>query len=644
LASDEISTLYGKVEKIIFEASDTEYKVLRFFCEEQEKTINIVGYFASLHEGEYLEIQGKWVNHNRYGKQFKVEFYKKVSPQTLKGMADYIGSGLVPGIGKKMAKRIVDRFGLQALEIIEKEPNRLKEIPGIGKTRANQLAQEIQKRLGDHEINVFLHTYGIGGMTKQKILDRFGKDTKKVLEENPYALTDIQGIGFIKADQIARKMGLPEDSPYRGKAALHHILQQALEKGSTCLPLEILLQESHKLTKISPSLLEEWLQEEVDQEKIRFHESMFFLPYVYRMEMGAVQRILNLLDHPIPSKRRSFPLDPSLSEEQKQAVQMAQKEKIMILTGGPGVGKTYTVMGIAKMLQAQKFKIALCAPTGRAAKRIQESTSMEAKTIHRLLRYQPKHGFYHNRNNPLDIDALVVDESSMVDILLFYHLLEALPLHSRLLLVGDKDQLPPVGPGNPFSYLIQSGLVPTVHLTKIFRQQKGSLIIQNAHKIRLGEPPIWNNKPPGDFYFFEQSESSGILERIEQLLLEKIPHHFGIPTSKIQILTPMRRGLLGYENLNNHLQQILNPHGEAIAKIGPYHLRKGDRVMQIRNNYDKEIFNGDMGILEGRKGEEVIVNFGDSRVALKFDEVRDLVLAYAISIHKSQGSEYPCII
>lgn len=645
---EDAHSYIGTVERIIFYSDTSHYAVARFQLEKGDDGIVIVGIFPGIQEGERLQVFGDWINHKRFGKQFQVSNYHPLSPNTLDGVIHYLGSGIVEGIGKKLAGRIVEKFGLDTLQVIEDEPHRLGEVSGLGQKRVQRLIEEIQKRRAGHSLQIFLRSLGLTGVTLQSIHNTYGDDSIKVLQHNPYILIDeVANIGFKRADQIAEKLGIEKDSPQRGKAALSYILKKGVDEGSTCLPREEIIQKSHHLTSIDSGLLSGFLDEEVAESKLIREEEDIFLPYIHRIEVSAARLSLSLLE-----KGLSFSEFPSevfrrgdrYSEEQQRAIETALAEKILILTGGPGVGKTYTVLGISQIFESQGLAIALCAPTGRAAKRLQESTLLSAMTIHRLLKYQPQRGFYHNASQPLEVDVVIVDESSMMDIFLFTNLLRALPRRARLILVGDKDQLPPVGPGSPFCDLIRSGMVPTVHLTKIFRQKEGSMIIQNAHKIQRGDMPDLNTQSPGDFYFVERDDTQKILGIVEKLVTEKIPYQFSIPQQQIQILTPMRKGVLGYENLNQHLQGLFNPGGKVVGEVGPYILRVGDKIMQIKNNYDKEVFNGDIGFIVEKDGSKIVVDFGDHIVYYEPKGLKELVLAYAISVHKSQGSEYPCVI
>ena len=591
-------------------------------------------------------------------------------PATVTGIEKYLGSGLIRGIGPVMAGRLVRKFKEETLEVIENDPDRLNEVEGIGPKRVQMIkeAWDVQKEI--REVMVFLQGHGVSSAYATKIYKRYGKESIEVVKENPYWLaTDITGIGFITADKIASNIGVPRDSVMRSEAGILYVLHQLTDEGHVYYPYEDLVKESKEILGVEREIISQafgklaeekrivWEDLNLPGEEIRPNNKAVYLAGYHTAETGISWKIRTLLTaysgiRPINAEKAvewvQRRLEIQLAEKQIEAVKTTVQKKVMVLTGGPGTGKTTIIKAVIEIYRQITRKILLAAPTGRAAKRMTETTAWEAKTFHRLLEWDfNKMGFKRDNDNPLDADIVIIDEASMIDTLLMYHLLKAIPPSAVLILVGDVDQLPSVGPGNVLKDIINSGTVPVVKLTEIFRQALGSLIITNAHRINRGEfPKIDSSEEPQDFYFIQKEDPNAILETILDLITHKIPSRFGMhPINDIQVLTPMHKGIIGTANLNGVLQDTLNPGQNGLTRGGRIY-RQGDKVMQIENDYEREIFNGDIGRITkiNKETNSLEAQFDDRIMQYEFTDLDELVLAYSISIHKSQGTEYPAII
>jgi exodeoxyribonuclease V alpha subunit len=666
----------GVIERVTFHNEDNGYAVLKVQADKPRRLVTVVGHLSSVVAGEFVEAAGQWVNDRDHGLQFKADELRTTPPHTEEGIVKYLGSGLIKGIGPKYAKKIVETFGARTLEIIDASPAHLKEVKGIGPQRLERIRQSWQEQRSVRALMVFLQSYGIGTARAVRIYKTYGDDALEKIKSNPYRLTtDIWGIGFKTADELARRIGLPPNSPLRARAAVRYILQEASGQGHVGYPEHAVIDRTMELTQIPPEVIREVIEAgRVEDEFVRDvpppeyrvgddpspqpEDAWLYLKPMFLAELGVARAIHQLRGggHPLPAidteaalgwveQRMKLELAPT----QREAIRAAATEKVLVITGGPGVGKTTIVRGILEIFTAKRKRVALCAPTGRAAKRLSESTGHDAKTIHRLLEFDPGMGaFRRNREEPLDIDLLVMDEASMVDIVLMNQLLRAVPPWACVVLVGDVDQLPSVGAGSVLADLIASKVVKVVRLTEIFRQAGQSHIVRAAHAVNHGEEPQSAPDGSGDFYFIEAESPATILERIIYLVRERIPARFGLdPLRDVQVLTPMNKSELGVRNLNQRLQEVLNPNhsGKQVERFG-WSFRVGDKVLQTQNNYTKEVFNGDIGrVLEIDSTEqEVLVEFEGRRVPYDFSELDELSLAFATSIHKSQGSEYPAVI
>ncbi len=666
--------IQGEVTRLVFRNEESGFTVLRLVLDNRlDAQATVVGVLPFVTEGEHLRLFGHWKKDPKYGAQFQAESYETILPVTEKGIEKYLGSGLVEGIGEKFAKRIVEKFGRDTLKIIQTEPRRLLEVEGIGEKRLYQILNAWKEQNVLRDVVIFLGQYNVGHILATKIVKNYGGQALDIIQKNPYKLADdIRGIGFLTADRIARHMGISAEAPARIESGLKYSLQKGLEEGHTFLPREELVRRSVEILGVSSGLVEQVLNELIAVNHLTDTDGHIYFPGYFRAETELARRLILLLqakfqtpDRAVVQKRvqqLSYVQKIEYSEEQKRAISLAMSEKILVLTGGPGTGKTTTVRGIIQLFEAYSLKVKLCAPTGRAAKRLTETTQRPAQTIHRLLKFDPKLGqFYHNEDHPLKIDVLIVDEFSMVDTFLAYYLLKALPPKAKLVIVGDVDQLPSVGPGNVLRDIIESKTVPVVQLTEVFRQALNSQIVVNAHRINRGLLPEFERKPGvenpspgrklkpiedfGDFLFIQQDEPETTTQMILELVTQKLPERYGYnPLKDIEVLTPMYRGPIGVDRLNKLLQAKLNPLTKAKERDG-WVFAVGDKVMQIRNNYEKGVYNGDIGLITAIDKEErkFWVDF-DYRVPYEFSEADQLVLAYAITIHKSQGSEYPVII
>ncbi|MEJ2099744.1 MAG: ATP-dependent RecD-like DNA helicase [Desulfobacterales bacterium] len=668
-----LTHLSGQIERITFTNEENGFTIAQVKVAGQKDLVTVVGDLMAPTPGEILELQGHWVNHPRFGKQFKVVQFKTKVPATVYGIQKYLGSGMIKGLGPVMAGRIVDKFGQETLDIIENEIERLSEVKGIGDKSIERIAKAWNAQNEIRDVMIFLQSHGVSSAYAAKIFKRYGDRSIAVVKQNPYRLaTDIYGVGFLKADSIAKELGFGADSEVRVEAGVLYKLQQLVEDGHVYFPYEPLIEQCREILGVAREPVvqaigrlnadRQVIIEDINAgiEDFRENNKAVYLAQFHQCENGISNRLKALLSAPksirkVDSARAVHWVQQQLSfqpaENQHKAIRCALENKVMVITGGPGTGKTTIVKAILKIFSKLRIKIRLAAPTGRAAKRMSEMTGHEAKTIHRLLEYSiHKHGFLRNDRNPLDCDLLIVDEASMIDTVLMYHLLKATPATATCIFVGDVNQLPSVGAGNVLKDIITSGCVPVIELNEIFRQAKTSRIIVNAHQINEGNLPALIESesfdPNNDFYFIKQDDPEKVLEIILELAGRRIPQRFGFdPFDDIQVLTPMHKGVVGAVNLNHRLQEVLNPVNGAV-KLGDRTLRVNDKVMQIRNNYDKEVFNGDIGrITTIRSTERQLTTVFDSReIAYDFSELEELVLAYAVSVHKSQGSEYPAVI
>ncbi|HTP30168.1 MAG TPA: ATP-dependent RecD-like DNA helicase [Anaeromyxobacteraceae bacterium] len=663
------STLEGILERVAYVNEENAWSVVRLMVPGKKDLVTAIGNLLGVQPGENLRLRGRWIVDRKYGEQFKADGYVTVKPATLLGIEKYLGSGLVRGIGKVMAGRLVECFGLSTLEVIEQAPERLREVDGIGPVRSERIAKAWVEQKQIKDVMVFLQSHGVSTVFAIKIYKHYQDRSIAVVKENPYRLAiDIFGIGFKTADKVASQLGISRNSPERAQAGVLHVLGELSSEGHVFCPRRTLIETVATLLEVEPEIVETAVGSlaEAGQAVVTpiigddgqsQEDQAVYLASLHRAERGAAElaRVL------VRSPGRAISIDVeraiawfeerqkiSLAPEQREAIRRAAASKFLVITGGPGTGKTTLVNGIIQILEKKGRRILLAAPTGRAAKRMTEATGREAKTLHRLLEFDPRTmSFLRDRERPLEADLMIVDEASMLDTVLAYNLLKAVPRSCQLVLVGDVDQLPSVGPGNVLRDVISSGTVDVVRLQHIFRQAEASLIVVNAHMVNRGEMP--RLPPPGsraDFFFVEKNEPEEVLETLKVIVKTRIPEKFGFhPVDDVQVLTPMHRGLLGAMNLNVELQSLLNHEGASVVH-GSRLFRAGDKVMQIRNNYDLEVFNGDIGRIDGLDETEgtVSVQFDGRLVTYERADLDELVLAYACSIHKSQGSEYPCVV
>ncbi len=656
-------SLAGTVERVTFHNADNGFCVLKVQARGKRDLVPVIGHAPAIGAGEWVVATGLWFTDRQHGLQFKAETLKVTPPTGVEGIEKYLASGYMRGIGPAMAKRIVAKFGEGTFDIIEAEPDRLKEVAGIGPTRATRIVSGWAEQKAVREIMLFLHAHGVGTARAVRIFKTYGHEAISVMTEDPYRLArDIRGIGFKTADAIAMKLGLTKDARQRLRAGISFALQTATDEGHCALPVADLVKLATELLGVEAPLIRSALLDvletgEVVQDIIG-DKACIFLAGLHAAERVVAERLLHRAkgEPPWPEIDLSKALPwvegktgKTLSPSQAEAVRLVVGAKLAVITGGPGVGKTSTLDTILRILTAKGARVLLAAPTGRAAKRMSEQTGLEAKTIHRLLEIDPKHGgFLRNEENPLACDLLVVDETSMVDVPLMNALTKAVPGHAGLLLVGDVDQLPSVGPGQVLADIIGSGRVPVARLTEVFRQAAESRIIVNAHRINAGKMP--EPAPRGgesDFHLVEIDEPEAGVAKLIEVVTKRIPARFGLdPVRDVQVLTPMQRGVLGARNLNHELQAVLNPNPPTSIERFGWRFSPGDRVMESQNDYDREVFNGDLGTVARIDEDEgaVIVSFEGREVIYPFGELDTLVPAYATTIHKSQGSEYPAVV
>ena len=662
-ADNSTEVLSGQVERVTFHNLENGFCVLRANIQGQRDLITIIGHAPTINPGEWITASGKWENDRKFGLQFKSSLIRTTAPSTSEGIKKYLSSGMIHGIGTEYANRLVNHFGSNVFDVIEENPEKLREVDGIGPIRAEKITAGWGDQKVVREIMVFLHQYGVGTARAVRIYKTYGTKAVEVMRRNPYSLAkDIWGIGFKTADTIADRLGVAKDSMIRVRAGISYTLAELMSKGHCCFPRRKLVSQAEKLLEVPGELVESAIKLELEDGNIVSDHvgetECLFLAKVHNAEQSVANHIKRLLNGKLPwegiDPDRAVPwieqqTDIELAANQAEAVRMALRSKVLIITGGPGVGKTTIVNSIIKILKQKSTSIVLCAPTGRAAKRMSETTRMDAKTIHRLLEFSPEvFGFKKNEENPLDCDLVVVDECSMVDINLMHSFLKSIPDKCGLLIVGDIDQLPSVGPGQVLADFIQSGSIPVVRLTEVFRQAASSKIINSAHSINRGVvPDLTSPKELTDFYFVRSEEPEQAVERIIELVSRRIPQRFGLdPVLDIQVLCPMNRGGVGARSLNIELQAELNPAGEQKIERFGWTFAPNDKIMQTQNDYDKEIYNGDIGMVEAVDLEENELRavFDTRRVKYTFGELDSVVPAYATTIHKSQGSEYQAVV
>ncbi len=666
--SDDIETIRGTVEHIIYSNDDTHYTVARLEPDDPAlfaELVTIVGQFASLAEGEALLVEGRWQNHKKFGRQFQVKRYSAIAPPTLAGMERYLSSHLIKGIGPKFAKRIVRKFGEKTIDIIDNHPKRLLEVEGIGTGRLRDIVNSWSEHRAIRDVMVFLQGLGISAAYASRVYKVLGVGAIEAIKANPYCLAaEVRGIGFKKADEIARNMGFPHDAPERVRAGVAYVLGELAGAGHVCFPSEGLVRKASELLQVEINQVEEAIRHQELAGSIAierdFHGQPVYLRALHDAELQVAHllRCIGQAESQLgdinaaaavkwAEKRNHIKLDPT----QREAIEAVLTNKVTVITGGPGVGKTTIVNCIIPILRKKGMRVLLAAPTGRAAKRLAETTGHQARTIHRMLKWNPSTGtFSVNADHPLETDAVIIDETSMLDITLMRDLLLAIPLTAVVALVGDVDQLPSVGPGNVLRDIIRSGVFPVKKLEQIFRQDEHSTIVWNAHRINHGQMPKFDPGAGAEkegFYFIQRDEPETVLQTIKELCTERIPNRFGMdPANDIQVMSPMYRGVIGVTNLNTELRNCLNPGAHPVVNRFGRTFAPNDKVKQIRNDYEKDVFNGDIGRVSevNRVAEKLVVRFDDKYVDYAFSELDNLQSAYAISVHKSQGSEYPAVV
>lgn len=671
MPSENLTDLRGQIERITYANEENGYTVARVKVYGRRDLVTVIGNIVNPTPGEILSMKGEWGNHPKYGEQFKAVFCQCTTPATVHGIEKYLGSGLVKGIGPVMAKRIVKRFREETLNIIEKDIKQLAGIDGIGQKRIAMIQRAWEEQKEIRSIMIFLQSHGVSSGYSAKIYRQYGNESIQIVKENPYRLaTDISGVGFVTADKIAQKLGFAKDSELRAEAGILYLLHEMTDEGHVYCPYGPLIEKCREILDIGREIVVKAMETTAADKRIVLeglghhgdvfeenHRAVYLVGY-HVAETHLSARLKTLIYSPrtlrkIDSEKAiqwvQEKLSIALAEKQSEALRCVTGNKVMIITGGPGTGKTTIINAIIRIFSTIGARIMLAAPTGRAAKRMVETTGHEAKTIHRLLEYSMKKGgFQKNGDSPLECDLLIIDEASMIDTLLMHHLLKAVPAHATFVMVGDVNQLPSVGAGNVLKDIIESKALPVVELNEIFRQARESSIIVNAHRINEGKMPDLRRSPDklDDFYFIEQEDPQKVMGLIITLVKERIPKRFGLnAVDDIQVLTPMHRGIVGASNLNMELQKAMNPGDEGVNRFGRLY-KVNDKVMQISNNYDKEVYNGDIGRVVSIDDEEqeLVVSMDDREIAYDYSELEELVHAYAVSIHKSQGSEYPAVV
>ncbi len=662
--------LEGQLKRITYSDEHTGYTVAQLCVDGYSDPVTVVGNIPAPNPGEMLQVRGTWMDHPRFGRQLRIESYNVKVPVTIEGIKNYLGSGLIKGIGPVMASKIVKVFGEKSLEIIDRKPEDLALIEGFGPKRVEMIKEAWKDQREIRDVMVFLRSYGIGSTCATKIYKQYGKNSINLLTGNPFRLaSDIFGIGFNTADKIAARLGFDKNSRVRAEAGIIYVLNQLADEGHVYYPVSLLREKCREIIEIGNDIFSGAIEKLCAEKKVVIEdlksnqsangseEKAAYLAGYYNAEINASNDFFRIIHSPWKIREINFDkavrwaqkqAGITLDEDQIRAVRAAVLNKVSIITGGPGTGKTTIIRVILKIFKELNLKIVLTAPTGRAAKRMSEATGYSARTIHRTLEYSPQEGFRHDRNNPLEADVIIIDEVSMVDLILMHHFLKALPDYAVLIMVGDIDQLPSVGPGNVLKDIIRSDKIPCIMLTRIFRQAVESRIVSYAHDIKNGHIPRFGDQSQGqgDFYFIEQEDPEKVLGIIKELVGVRIPRRFNLdPVDDIQVLSPMHKGVVGIGNLNRILQDELNPASARLTR-GERSFRVNDKVMQIKNNYDKEVFNGDIGRIVSidPESQEVTVSYEGFHVPYDFNELDELVLAYAISVHKSQGSEYSAVI
>ena len=668
-ASSNLEHLQGQIERITYTNEENGYTVAKVKVRGRPDLVTVIGHMTSPLPGQVLKMKGEWTTHPKFGEQFKAISCECTVPATSAGIQRYLGSGLIKGIGPVMAKRMVAKFGDDTLDVIENQTQKLTEVEGIGDKRIEMIKEAWEEQKEIREVMLFLQGHGVSATYASKIFKAYGKASIQVVQDNPYRLaTDIFGIGFVTADNIAQKLGFSIESEFRIQAGILYVLHQLSDEGHVLYPRPALITKCTQILEVEATLVDKCLADLNAAQKVviedltapgadESQEAVYLAKYHFS-EKSIAHKLKRLLASPKSirqvdttkalewvQKTHSI----SLAEKQAEAVRKALEDKILVITGGPGTGKSFLLNAILKIVSRLKARIFLAAPTGRAAKRMNEATGFEAKTIHRLLEFDfQKGGFKKDEEHPLNCDLLIVDEMSMVDTLLMHHLLKAVRLDTTLIMVGDVNQLPSVGAGNVLKDIIGSGAVPVVELSEIFRQARESSIIVNAHLINQGQFPRLTPRQDklDDFFFMQEEDPEKVLDKIKYMVMERIPKRFQLnPVTDVQVISPMNKGVVGVNNLNTQLQASLNPNGQELTRGGKT-FREGDKVMQIKNNYDKEVFNGDIGkiIKLDLEMQEMKIRFDDRVVVYEYADLDELVLAYAVSIHKSQGSDYPAVV